>query len=344
MKEKFNWEFFNKPEKLKFTKEGIPLVLNKEKKLVESVQFKKILEMTNNYEKALEIYKAIKKLEKGEFKNSKLRDENGELMIVWHGSPRKFEKFDPKAKGQWRWRNEGIHFQSSKELVEQYAKKAHFAWETAVYSIGEELFNLKSGDVLAGEQLEKAREVFNEIIEDLIRNGEESKFYEKGYTPYYDKENKTVKMQRDPSFDVIVYGKQRFSIEWFLEIFGGEMPTKENCVFNEKYGTYFGKDIGEYYYAVILNIENPFYLECLNVDYGFELGEKSHREQGTDGTILFHPKNIIGEGGLEIPNTKNTYSIAIFDPDKIKIIGIETEKGFEISKEFLQESKSSKQE
>ena len=51
----------------------IPLVLNKEGKEVGSDQFKKLLEVTG-YEQALKIYKNIKEIENGGFKDSKLRD------------------------------------------------------------------------------------------------------------------------------------------------------------------------------------------------------------------------------------------------------------------------------
>lgn len=340
MKEGFNSEEFNREienNNLELSENGVLLILNKEGEKVESIQFKELVKTTGNPEKAKQAYNRIKELENGDLKESKLRDENGELMIVWHGSPRKFEEFNPKAKGEYRWRNQGTHFQSSKETVEQYAKKANRAWGYMAYNIGLEYFGLKDDSDLTDKQDKKAKEIYNEIIEDLIKNGEESKFFRKGFEDHFDFEKKIMeKHKRTPALDAIIYGKHQFGTEWVLEIFGGEMPTKENCSFNKKYGTYFGNDIGEYKYAAVLDIEKPFSEESKEIDHSFELGEKSHREQNTDGTILTHPENVKGMGNLEIPNTKGTYSVAVFDENKIKIIGIETENGFEINKEFME--------
>lgn len=85
---------------LEVSENGILLILNKEGKKVESIQFKELIKATGNQKEAMEIYHKIKELSENDFKDSKLRDENGELMIVWHGSSRKFENFDPNAKGQ----------------------------------------------------------------------------------------------------------------------------------------------------------------------------------------------------------------------------------------------------
>jgi len=352
-----NQEFKNIQEfdlrPLLLSKKGIPLVLNKEKKLVESLQFKELMKVIKDRKIALRVYNAIKKIELGEFKNSKLRDENGELMIVWHGSPRKFKRFDLSARGEFSWKNTGLHFQSSKELVLQYALKAQRAWFDLMLYIAAERFGFEYGYVykltfkdLPREQKEEAIKIYNEIIEDLIKNGEDSKFFHKGYVSRYNPESDKWEERRDPSLDYILYGKSRFGMEWVLEIFGYQMPTKENCSLvniinnNDKYLVYFGNEIGAYIYAAVLNIENPFYEDTKDIDFSFKEGEKSHKEQGTDGTILIHSENLIGMGRIEIPNSKGTYSVAVFDPDRIKIIGVENigvekEGKFEINEEFM---------
>jgi len=334
-----------------FSPEGIPLVLNKEKKLVESLQFKELMRVVKDRETVLRIYSAIKKLEVGDFKNSKLRDENGELMIVWHGSPRKFKRFDPNARGEFSL-TRGFHFQSSIEVVAQYALKAQWAWCQLLLDIAAERFGFEWGYFykltfkdLPREQKEEAVKIYNEIIEDLIKNGENSRFFR--YGTRYNLESKRWEEQKDPSLGHIVYGKKIFGMEWVLEIFGYQMPTKENCSLiniilddNDVYRAYFGNEIGAYIYAAVLNIENPFYEDTRDIDFGFKKGEKSHKEQGTDGTILTHSQNVIGMGNIEVSNTKGTYSVAVFDPDRIKIIGVknigaEKESKFEVNEEFI---------
>ena len=353
-----NQEFKNIQEfdlrPLLLSKEGTPLVLNKEKKLVESLQFKQLMKVIKDRKIALRVYNAIKKIELGEFKNSKLRDENGELMIVWHGSPRKFKRFDLNAKGEFSWRNTGLHFQSSREIVFQYALKAQRAWSRLLLDIAAQRFGFEDGYFykltfkdLPREQKEEAIKIYNEIIEDLIKNGEDSKFFHKGYVTRYNPESGKLEERRDPSLDYILYGKRTFGMEWVLEIFGYQMPTKENCSLiniilddDDVHRAYFGNEIGGYIYAAVLNIENPFYEDTRHIDFSFKEGEKSHKEKGTDGMILTHSQNIIGDGNIEVSNTKGTYSVAVFDPDRIKIIGVENigvekEGKFEINKEFM---------
>lgn len=291
----------------------IPLVLNKEGKEVGSDQFKKLLEVTG-YEQALKIYKNIKEIENGGFKDSKLRDKNNEILIVWHGSPRKFDEFETDVKGEFRWRNEGLHFNSSRELIKQYSEKAYKSLNIILYDIALEISGAEYGIELNEEQQKKAIAEYNKMVEDLIKHGENSRFYSKAYE--YDDSEK-----RKPDMDFLKYGKHRFGLEWALEIFNGEMPTKENVSFDKTNGLYFGKNIGRYEYAAVLNIKNPYEEETVGIDYGFEKGEKAHKEQGTDGTILFHKENIIGDGQLEVVGSKNTTSVAIFDKRQIKLIG-----------------------
>lgn len=298
-------------------KNEIPLVL-KEGKEVESSQFKKLLEVTD-YENALKIYEDIKKLENGEFKDGKLLDENNELLIVWHGSPRKFDEFKTDVKGEFRWRNKGLHFNSSREIIKQYAEKAYKALNIILYDIALEISGAEYGIVLDEELQKKSIAEYNKMVQDIIEQGENSRFYHKEYE--YDYGQKKFSNKRKPDFDYLIYGKQRFGLEWVLEIFGGEMPSKENTYLDKTNGLYWGNNIGEFEYAVVLNIENPFREETTNMDVGFEQGENSHKEKGTDGTILFHKESVIGDGQLEVSESKNTYSVAVFDKRKIKLIG-----------------------
>ncbi len=313
-----------------FSENGVPLVANTEGKKIESGQFKELLRHMQQ-EDALKIYKSIKRLEEGEFKNSQLQDENGELRIMWHGSPRKFEEFRSDAKGEYRWRNEGIHFSSSEEVVEQYADKAYSALRTALYAIASQSFQLEEGKPLTNEQVQKAKEIYNGIMENVREKKEQSPFYRKEYV--WKSGVKTE--ERDPAAESIEYGKIRLGIEWISEIFGGELPTKENSIFDQREGVYVGRNIGKYFYAAVLDIEKPFRAETKDIDHGFSMGEESKEKEDTDGTILLHPEGIVGMGGLLISGTEGTISAAIFDEKKIKILGCKSGGKFEVSKEFI---------
>ena len=163
--------------------------------------------------------------------------------------------------------------------------------------------------------------MYNEIIADIVEKGEDSQFYKKGYK--FDYEKNQPSDVRDVSFDAIKYGKQNFGTDWVFEIFNGEMPNKENSYFDEHNKLWLGNNIGKYAYACVLNIENPFEEETADVDKGFENGENSHKEKITDGTILYHPEAVKAMGGAK-EETKGTYSVAVFDPKQVKIIGLES--------------------
>ena len=111
------------------------------------------------------------------------------------------------------------------------------------------------------------------------------------------------------------------------------MPNKENSYFDEHNKLWLGNNVGKYAYACVLNIENPFEEETTDIDYGFENGENSHTGEKTDGTILYHSEAVIAMGGSK-EETKNTYSVAVFDPKQVKIIGMESTSGKKGPKTF----------
>lgn len=282
---------------------------------IESEQFKEIIKFTE-YDEALRIYDTIKKLGENEYKNSKLRDKNGELLIVWHGSPRKFDTFRADAQGQFRWMNNGVHFSSSSELVTQYTKKALECREDFIRNLGVEIYKVKVNEQLNEVQLEKSITAYNEMIKDVIENGSSSHFYKT-----FSSDNKASLQD-----DCLIYGDSRFGLEWVLEIFGGEMPTEENTFFDGR--MYIGNAIGQYKYAAILDIENPYVEDATDIDKAFKNGEESANKKGTDGTILIHSEDIQDIHGESIDGTKGTTTAGIFDINKIKLVGRVSQLGF----------------
>jgi len=332
MIEKFpiNLPIKEKFEDFEISENGIPFILNKEGQKVESIQYKHLMDLAPD--QALAVYKALKKLETVEFKDSEVKDENGELRIVWHGSPRKFNEFKTDAKGEWRWRNHGVHFSSSKEVVEEYSEKAYSSLNNIRYYLAEEVAQIKDGRKLNSEDFIKGDEIYNVIIADLVEKGEESQFYKKGYK--FDYNQNKVSDERDTSLDAIKYGKQNFGTDWVFEIFNGEIPNNENSYFDAGNKLWLGNNIGKYAYACVLNIERAFKEDTTDVDNGFEKGERAHSEGITDGTILYHSDPVNATGGQK-QETKDTYSIGVFDPAQIKIIGIESTAGKKGPKTFL---------
>lgn len=316
------------PTNFELSKEGIPFV-NHEGKKVESKQFKQLIQLTGR-EQAIKTYAHIKQLESDEFKESQARDENGELILAWHGSPRKFDEFKLDSKGQWSWRNKGIHFSTSKELIQEYADKARSRFKLVCNSILRRLEKVTPESPWNEERFGKVARIYNEVVEDLIENGENSRYYHKEYR--YDQKTDNRHF-RDPSLDHIENPLGgHWATDYFLEIFGGKIPTKESTVFDDKFGyygvkVYRGTDIGAYNYLTVLNITNPFRKQTYitDMDDAFEDGERSHEQNRTDGSVLSHPT---GWGKIKINPTKELCSIAVFDPSQIRIIGREEDGKF----------------
>ena len=282
-----------------------------------SKQLETLIGLLRDENQANDIHAKLKYLGEGSFKDSKVRNEDGELAIVWHGSPRNFDLFDTNAKGEYRWRNSGVHFSSSKELVAQYAKKAISALQTALGFIGKEEIG-SDYSPKNPEHFKQAAEAYNRVIKDLIDNGEQSIYY-----------------KNHGHWSSVQYSEGNgFDMEWFGEIFGGELPTKDNSIMLQgPYGVpiYYGREIGQNYYACVLNITNPFSEDSGSIDWSFEKGEESHKDNGTDGTILSHSENVKGIGNLEIEGTTGTYSYGVFNPNQIRIVGIESNGVFSLT-------------
>ncbi len=284
---------------------------------------KKIL---GDEEKAEFAHQKLSELQQNEFKGSKAVDGMGELAIVWHGTPRIFEQFDPSARGDFRWRNKGVHFATEKGNLTTYAEKANNDLYIAIDRIGAK--TIANYDYSNSKHFHQAVEEYNSLIDDLMQNGENSKYFHK-----------------HEEHETIDYKGAGMDFAWFSEIFGGQLPTKENShkvkASDEEY-VYFGKDVGEAYYAVVLNIQNPFNLSAdttldkfnqgYSLDSGFTLGENSHENQGTDGTIIHLNISSTNNSGQKIIETLDSF--AVFDPNKVKIVGREINGTFELMPEF----------
>lgn len=138
---------------------------------------------------------------------------------------------------------------------------------------------------------------------------------------------------------VVEYKNIPMSMEWFGEMFGSVLPTQENTFMRKGPGgnmVYWGKDIGRVYYVVVLIIANPFFLETPgDIDYCFEKGEESHTNDGTDGTILYHPEGVSGRY-TKYAGTDGSFSYAVFDPNNIRIIGREINGDFQLMPNFAE--------
>ena len=75
--------------------------------------------------------KTLTKEQQEYFKDSKVRDENGNLLTVYHGSPNEFTIFDiDRAGSRGSWYSEGFYFTTSKELANDYASNKGKVYET----------------------------------------------------------------------------------------------------------------------------------------------------------------------------------------------------------------------
>jgi len=270
---------------------------------MESVQFKKLMEIIKNKEDLEILRKKLSFLEK-RMKDSKCRyPETNELMILFHGSPRKFEKFAPEneLKGMWRSFNKGIHFCSEIKYTIEFAKKASSTIEFLIYEIGRNLFGFEYGKPLRGEELEKSIEIYNSIIEDVVKNWRHSKFF-KTHSSLFSK------------WEYISFeyeGRELVGIELseFLEILGYD-PSPQNLSLVD--GIYRGKNVGEFIYVCVADIRNPFLTtgNFDDVDSKFRDGERAHESTKTDSTIV----KVSDSGSVY-------YFVCIFNNESIFILG-----------------------
>ena len=309
------------PESLDFSKK----VASVESEKPSGSQYESLVGITGDEKIAAAIGAKIEQLGRTDFKDSKMRNDSGELMLMWHGSPRAFDSFDMKAGGQWRWRNQGVHFSSSHEMVEQYSDKAINSLHTVIRDIAYE--NLGSHPE-PGEQLnvsdeqwqaavQEAVEVYNTIVRDLMEKGPESTYFRKSTSP---------SQENNPLDGAIQYKNRAFGMEWVSEIFGGQMPTEKNTFFDEKQGLYLGEGIGRYKYLVVLNITQPHIVdnvtESFGLDRAFQRGEEEYTSGVVDGTIIAHTTGIqdTQRGGI-VQGTEGGYSAGVFDENQIYILG-----------------------
>ncbi|MEG1299690.1 MAG: hypothetical protein RSC93_03220 [Erysipelotrichaceae bacterium] len=67
--------------------------------------------------------KILSKAQKKYFKNSKVRDENGDLLVAYHGSGTKIEEFDPSYTGLGADQyGSGFYFTTDKDIASIYTK------------------------------------------------------------------------------------------------------------------------------------------------------------------------------------------------------------------------------
>lgn len=296
-------------------------------------QYETLLGITGDEKIAAAIDRKLKELGQSDFKDSKMRNDKGELMLMWHGSPRDFDSFDMQTSGQWRWKNKGVHFSSSDEMVEQYSNKAINSLHTVIREIA---YQDLGSSPEAGQEwyvgneqwrtaVQEAIQVYNIIVRDLIEKGIESSYFRK---------STSLSRENDPLDGAIQYKNRGFGMDWVSEIFGGQMPTEENTFFDEKQGMYLGEGIGRFKYLVALNIIQPHIADNVDESFGldreFRLGEEEHARGMVDGTIIAHPTGIQDhQRGGTVQGTERTYSAGVFDSGQIYILGTLRDSGEE---------------
>ncbi|HSE35126.1 MAG TPA: hypothetical protein VLB83_03310 [Candidatus Paceibacterota bacterium] len=236
-------------------------------------------------------------------------DENGEPVVCWHGSPRAFDSFS-EAPGEWRWLNRGHMFFDDRARVVEYAQKAKSAFAHILRSIYEQDHY---GQLPSSwqEVYDHVLPIWNEIVGDLIEHGEQSRFFQsRKYS-----ENSLPQT-------VITYKNFSFGTESALEIFGGELPNAENVDTRMTAGGQayaFGKNIGEHYYPVFLNIRRGVSVrgDTTGLDAGFESIENFEKDEGVDGGVVHFQKTLPTMGGRE-DLSRPLRGLIAFDAHQIK--------------------------
>lgn len=137
---------------------------------------------------------------------SKVVDNNWEPLVVYHWTNRGFDKFQEKDWAR-RFKNTWFHFASNHEFVKEYEEKWINIISQTLWNISTEIF---WSEIIGKETIK----LFNEVVNDLIKNWKTSAFYVDGKYP-------SIKF---------VYGWKEsiIRVPEFIEMFNWELPREGN--------------------------------------------------------------------------------------------------------------------
>jgi len=208
---------------------------------------------------------------------SKVVDENGEPLMVYHWTSRNFEQFENKD-WTWRFKNTWYHFSSDYETILEYSEKWWNAFESTIWLISTELLwtNIINNDNI---------EIFNKSVNDIIKNWKNSEFY-------IDWKNPLINF-------VFNWESMSIRVSEFIEMFNWSLPTEGTAPYiNIKIGDNLVPIrispfvLNGIVLPLFLNIKNPHNLELsqnntdfLDADYS-KIEDAKLNDQSIDWGIV----------------------------------------------------------
>ena len=221
------------------------------------------------------------------FKDSKVRDENGQLKVMYHGSPAQFTVFDKKKAKSSGFYGRGFYFSESESHAGQYGGR---------YEVYLDLKNPVQAGIknITKEQLRK-------FVAEIAEN-EDYGIENYGYDATVDSVTNSV------------YGKDDFTMLGDLNATSIGDMVEAIQLFNEVNGTNYDGIIAStetvaFYPEQIKNIGNQNPTD--NPDINLSLGEESaqtgdYRVYGKDIALEAHTQETAQEGVAEIAPTTST--------------------------------------
>ena len=294
-------------DEIRLRKEDIVSVkevsVNKNKGLITNEKKQQALDFYTDYIAKISLGLEVNPMT-GEYNDSVVND------VVYHGTLRYFANFK-KSQGTWSWRNFGYHFTNNNNVANEY-RNGKIVFEFPIREITNRLADKK---LSWEDKIEYSKKLWNEVVTDLAINKENSKYFEKrkGYNAI------TFTPDKINTKDNVATLQDEF-----FNLFNGAFPEADNLVKHK--GFLVDRTFKEdgYKKSVLLNIKNPYISDKIKDgsenDFMAELGEKSHKEKRTDGTI--------------IEQTNSDFiNYVVFSPEQILIInGKDAIRGF---KEFV---------
>lgn len=276
------------------------------KQMLIDIKEEPISEYSNNKQQTLELYKQTRSKEfKDWFGDSKVVDENGEPLIVYHGTSNKnFKKFDKEFLGKNTPNDStsskiGFYFSKNKEVAGTYSLSKNDFNEIET-KIKEKEKELKSNTIA----LKKTEDAFNELNRiDAI--GDPS------LENLSDKEAESILNVQSKKYNKIIDDNK---VE----------ADKESEEINEKLLEYTNELINSYLkdntvIPAFLNIEDPLVSKKRNVKFDNDQlvkGKEKALSENKDG-IIYNAKDSNLEGIKDFESTDN---YIVFDPNQIKSV------------------------
>ena len=307
----------------------------------DSNQIKRITNTTPTKSKNIDEARLVGQTQEEYFKNSKVRDDRGNLLICYHGTPNPgFKSFDArKAKsqfGDYKFNKSNVnYFTTNKASAESFTE---FGYDdgTNVYACyinivnpfvvdNKSLSDIKSSFNIKDDRIRKYQiDTFNDMWDrysDLILDEDD---YPKLNKYYFNKLGYTLKPVGDNCYDVLKKSNN--------SLYGNESSVLRDYTLTELFDSSMYDDVKE----ALIGDEDDYYLSTDDV-VNYVLIQNEENNTNYDGVIIkdiFDSKSLFSGSGIDVITLKSSNQIKLIsnlnptDLDNVDEAYLQPDKGF----------------